>query len=339
MMNSAQAVDGTGSYAECRLCPHACKVNRLKGEFGICGEGAGMRIAFAGIHRGEEPPVSMPDGKKGSGTVFFSGCNLQCKHCQNFQISGRHASHPTLGRDVDPAEFAEICKALEEAGAANLNLVTGTHVIPSIIEGLQAARKSGVTLPVVWNTSGYESAEGLALIAPWVDVFLPDIKTLNTVTAGAICNAPDYGEYAALAVTRMAELRPLELFPDGSMRGTIVRHLVLPGAFEDTRQVLKWFAKQLKGRAIISLMVQFVKPFQDSTSAELSALQSISQYKGHIQDDQYDELIDELDALGIEEGFLQELGDELPWIPDFSKRNPFPEEFADPVWNWKEGFV
>lgn len=300
-------------YGACRLCPHACAVDRRNGKVGICGEGATMRIAWVGLHRGEEPPLI---GGRGSGTIFFTGCPLHCAYCQNCQISARHAA---VGTFVEIDEFAHLLVALQSFGAANINLVTGTHFIPSIIAGITMARDLGCTLPVVWNSSGFESVEALALIDPLIDTYLVDVKTFDRQVAKTFCGTPSYAQVIGPVMDFIIKHHPVTAMVDGVLRGTIVRHLLFPGTLEATSEVLRWFALHAKDAAWLSLMVQFVPPAE--IKADLP----------EVTETQYEQLLELLDELEIEEGFVQELADNIPWIPDFTRDNPFPESFADPL--------
>ena len=300
-------------YTPCTLCPHACAVDRVRGQRGICGETSEMRIVWMGLHRGEEPPLI---GANGSGTVFFTGCPLHCAYCQNCQISKRHADGGVV---VGIDEFADLLLGLQRMGAANANLVTGTHFIPSIVESLVLARKAGFTLPVVWNSSGFESVEALQLIDPFVDTYLIDVKTLDKTVAATFCGSASYAEAIGPVMRYLLEKHPVTTVDgEGSLHGLLVRHLVFPGTLAATEAVLRWFASHAKDHAWLSLMVQFVPP---EGNVGLPA----------ITEGEYDTLIGLLDALGIEDGFVQELADNIPWIPDFTRDNPFPEGFADPL--------
>ncbi|MDR1411817.1 MAG: radical SAM protein, partial [Spirochaetaceae bacterium] len=186
------------AYEHCRLCPRRCGADRRSAP-GFCGETSELRLASASIHRGEEPPIT---GSGGSGTVFITGCNLGCVFCQNRQIS-----RAEMGRAVSAGEFAAICLALEKKGAGNINLVTGSHAVPALAEGIRAAREQGLSVPVLWNSSAYESPETLALLAGTVDVYLPDLKTLDREIARRFFRAPDYPEQAAAAILYMLESR------------------------------------------------------------------------------------------------------------------------------------
>lgn len=313
-------------YSDCRLCPNLCGVDRTDGESGLCGESAEMRIAFAGIHRGEEPPISVVDGSfRGSGTIFFTGCTLGCYSCQNIQLSC--ASGKRLGTVVSIGEFASICLALQEAGAANINLVTGTHVIPSIRDGILLAREDGLVLPVVWNTSSFESVVGLEYIDPVVDVYLPDLKTLDPGVSMLTCGKSGYAQAAAEAIRFMMASKPLQWDGERLTGGVIMRHLVLPGYIDNTAAVLEWYSNHGKHDALLSLMVQFI------------AMDTDGSIEGSVTQREYDYILSLIDEFGIEDGFIQDLGDDEPWIPDFNDRNPFPQGFCDPVWHWRYGFI
>ena len=246
-------------YKKCCLCPRNCGVNRLAGRIGFCGESAELRLVFAGIHKGEEPPLT---GFGGSGTIFASGCGLRCVSCQNWQISGGMVPGSsfdsgnctgTLGRTVSTEEFAAICLALQDKGAENINIVTGNHAAPALAEGLTAARNAGLQIPVLWNSSGYESPESLEIISRHVETWLPDLKTLDNNVSASLLNAPDYPQAATAAIQRM-----LAFCREKQSGLVMIRHLILPGRLEATRTVLEWFAEKAAGPfAALSLMTQY----------------------------------------------------------------------------------
>jgi len=302
-------------YKNCLLCPRRCGVNREEGQRGFCGETAVLRLAFAGIHRGEEPPIT---GAGGSGTIFVSGCNLGCTFCQNYQISKEG-----IGRAVSREEFAGICLDLQKHGAENINIVTGSHAAEALALGIIAARKIGLSIPVLWNSSGYEGLEILDILNNVVDVYLPDLKTLDSEIAARFFNAPNYGEYAAAAILKMIEYRQLCL-NEKMLSGVMVRHLVIPGFLESTRQVLAWFAQNCKGRALLSLMTQYTPVGQDAKTPER-----------YISEDEYNSVLSMLDEYGIDDGFCQELVTGSDWLPDFTQANPFSSELSVPVWHYK----
>ncbi len=276
-----------------------------------------MRIASAVVHRGEEPPLVTG---MGSGAVFFSGCTLRCSFCQNMQISSGR-----MGTEVKPGCLAAVCEALRDAGAANINLVTGSQFIPGITAELAGFREKNPELPVVWNSSGYESEEGMEMIAPLVDVYLLDLKALSTDGAIKLLGRPDYPEAATRTALIAAEDHPPVFRGSALVGGTILRHLVMPGMEAEAEKVIEWFGKHLAGRALFSLMVQYIDPVHKEARKPRKKL--------------LEHLIDRLDRAGIEEGFIQESGDETDWFPDFGRINPFPEGYADPVWHWKSGFI
>ena len=272
---------------------------------------------MATLHRGEEPPLTTG---RGSGALFFSGCTLGCLDCQNCQLS-----RSQVGAPVDTDELARIMLALQEAGAANINLVTGTHFAPSIIESLEQAREQGLTLPTVWNTSGFESAATLELLDPWIDVYLSDIKTLSAESARRLTGRADYPVRVLEALPLMLAGRPLSYRDEALMRGVVVRHLVMPGGLNESLEVIRIFGEHVGDRALFSLMTQYIDPQKPEAGAKIS-------------ESGYDELIRALDAAGIDEGFIQEPSDETLWLPDFEADNPFPAEFSQVLWHWKAGF-
>jgi len=302
-------------YNPCNLCPRACGVNRLAGEIGVCGESAVLRLATAVIHKGEEPPLI---GTGGSGTIFVSGCNLGCSFCQNYQVSqGNQASR--IGKAESAEEFANICAALREAGAENINIVTGSHAVPGLIEGFIAARKIGVNLPILWNSSGYDSIPALELLKDYIDIYLPDLKTLDSEIAAKFFNAPDYPDIARAAILKMCD----NVRGSNMQEKVIVRHLVLPGFLESTRSVLRWFADNIKTRALLSLMTQYTPiPNRNREMPDR-----------YLSEDEYKTVLEWLEDFGIEDGFCQELVTGSSWLPDFKKHNPFSSKLSVPVWS------
>jgi len=314
-------------YTHCSLCPRACGVNRLAGKAGFCGETSEMRIAAALIHKGEEPPLT---GTGGSGTIFISGCNLGCVFCQNYQVSQEEITGGgSLGKPVSPEEFAAICSALQNAGAENVNIVTGSHAIPALVEGFDAARKAGVEIPILWNCSAYETQAALELLENYIDIYLPDLKTLDSKIAAKFFNAPDYPSVAANAILKMIEMvKSKEQKKESREQLTdcrvIVRHLILPRYLESTRSVLRWFADNVKDRALLSLMTQYTPiPGRGDIAPQR-----------YLTEDEYGIVLNWLDEFGIEDGFCQELVTENEWLPDFRRENPFPSKLSVPVWTW-----
>ncbi|NLZ77531.1 MAG: radical SAM protein [Spirochaetales bacterium] len=298
------------SYEACTLCPHRCLVNRVKGERGVCNESATVRIAWAGLHRGEEPPIS---GEAGSGMIFFSGCPLHCATCQNRQISARDG----YGLEIGLEELSTLMLALQEMETKTLNLVTGTHFIPSIVEALIGAKKRGLNLDVVWNSSGFESVEGLSLVDPYVDLYLIDLKTLDEGVARRFCGTVRYQRSIRTVFDHLIQKRRNTFIDDdGLLKGVLVRHLLFPGEFKATEEVLRYFADHLKESMHLSLMVQFEDPEGTDRFPKVSQ-------------EEYDRLLELLEELKIENGFVQEIEDSISWIPDFTKDEPFPPTFSE----------
>jgi putative pyruvate formate lyase activating enzyme len=314
-MISNSNIDVNYLYESCSLCPRNCKVNRHE-KTGYCNESSELRIACASIHKGEEPLIS---GSGGSGTIFVSGCNLGCIYCQNFQISQKSSCNNSLGRIVSNLEFAQICKTLEKEGAENINIVTGSHVIPAISLGIDIARDEGLKIPIVWNSSAYENVTAVEFLRGRVDVFLPDLKTLDPMISKNFFNAPDYPKAAAAAIIKMTEIS----------NNVIVRHLVIPEHLESTKNVLKWFSDNLKSKVMLSLLTQWTPA---GNFREKIPLQ-------YLNENDYETIIKWLEEFEIDNGYCQELVTGNAWLPDFKKLNPFSSELSKPVWHWSCGFV
>ncbi len=279
-------------YQNCKLCPRQCGVNRTSGITGICGADHHTLLVRAALHHWEEPCIS---GKNGSGTVFFSFCNLGCVFCQNFKVS-----RGQIGKIVTRRRLTEIFLELQSQGAHNLNLVTATHFLPDIIPAIMAAKEEGLHIPIVYNSGGYESLETLETLAKIVDVFLPDLKFASVTTGKELANAPDYFKVATTAIRRMAELvENCELDGNGLIRrGLIVRHLVLPGNTEESRIILKWIKDELPEWVMVSLMGQYL-PIGD--------LKKYPQLKRKLRHQEYESVVEYLYQLGLENGYVQEL--------------------------------
>lgn len=327
-------------YSNCHQCPRNCGIDRTKGRAGFCLEDSALRVSVACLHFGEEPPVAVHGG---SGTIFFTGCNLRCAFCQNYQISQQG-----MGKEVSKEEFAEICLKLEASGAENINLVTPSHHIPKIAQGLEEALKRGLKLPICWNSSGYDSLEMLKMLDGLVTIWLPDFKTLNPTLAKQLCAAEDYPQIAKKAISWMIEHNPLNLVEstkDGLtktkiMQGVIIRHLFLPGKFEETAEVLLWLKENADKKAIISLMSQYTPvPFKGSDTElkkRKNALSSIENRLVNTTEDQ--DLRDLIDAYDFDYLFYQDLTTDTDWLPDFNRKQPFSNALAKPIWQWKYGW-
>lgn len=340
--------DSSSFYNSCTQCPRSCKINRNQNQTGFCKESQELRIAFAGLHFGEEPLITVFGG---SGTIFFTGCTLRCAFCQNYQISQNG-----MGRPVTTEEFAQICLKLQNAGAENINLVTGSHHIPKIAEGIKAAKNAGVTVPFCWNSSAYETIEMLELLKGLVTIWLPDLKTLDSDFSKKLFSAPDYPETAKKAISWMIENNPLKIdekpwfegaksaewAEDGENRekmqqGVIIRHLYMPGRFEDTANVLQWLKENADKKAITSLMNQYTPvPFNEEASLAASRSKVLSTIQNRlVNESEFNDLQDLLEAYDFDYLFYQELTDDTSWLPDFTRPQPFSNKLAKPLWHFK----
>lgn len=327
-------MDTQSYYKHCAQCPRSCGVDRTAGQRGFCGEDDKLRAAVACLHFGEEPFVTVFGG---SGTIFITGCTLACAFCQNYQISQKG-----YGKEISAEEFARICIDLQKAGAENINIVTGSHQIPALAQGLKAARDLGLAIPICWNSSGYESVETLELLRGLVDIWLPDIKTLNAALSKKLFNAPDYPETAKAALLWMMETSPLKIVEikkhgetrEKIMSGVIARHLFLPGRFEDSADVLDWLKKNADGRAVISLMSQYTPvPFKEEAEALQKRLAALEDVQNRLVSKEEDaDLQDLIEAYDFETLFYQELSDDTSWLPDFTRPEPFGNKLAKVLW-------
>ena len=236
----------------CTLCPRRCRVDRHAGEIGVCGIGARARVASYGPHFGEEGVLVGPGG---SGTIFLTGCSLRCCFCQNFDIS--QGDEP--GQEVDDGDFAAIMLELQARGCSNINLVTPSHVVPQILAALLRAVEGGLRIPLVYNSSGYDSAPTLDLLAGAVDIYLPDLKFWLPATAGRYADAPDYPDIARQAIRSMPrQVGDLEAGADGlARRGLLVRHLLMPGQGEETAAILGFLATEISPSTYVNIMAQY----------------------------------------------------------------------------------
>ena len=324
-------------YESCHLCPRNCGAPRTAGPAGFCQEPARVRAGVACLHFGEEPPITVHGG---SGTIFISGCNLGCAFCQNYQISQQG-----MGADLSPKDFAKVCLALEAAGAENINIVTGSHTVPAIVAGLTEARLQGMSLPICWNSSAYEKVEVLQQLKGLVDIWLPDFKTINPETSAALFQAKDYPQRAQESILFMVENSPLKLQQmkgrDKMLQGVIVRHLFLPGHFEDTLLTLEWLKKHVDEKAYLSLMSQYTPvPFVEEAEKLARRQNQLSALENRlVSQEEFQDLQDILAAFDFKYLFYQELVEDTEWLPDFNRVQPFSYELAKPVWHWREGFV
>jgi putative pyruvate formate lyase activating enzyme len=242
--------------SDCDLCPRQCRVDRTAGERGICEQTDQIRISSANLHFGEEPPIS---GNRGSGTIFLSGCNLKCSYCQNYPIS--QMGH---GKDISPLDLVDRMFELENRGAHNINFVTPTHYSARIAEAIMTARKRGLKVPIVWNSSGYDSVDVLECLEGMVEVYMPDMRYGESEPARCYSNAPDYPQVNREAISEMyRQVGTLEVDSDGiARRGLLIRHLVLPNKLSATDKIFEFIAEEISTETHISLMSQYFPAYR-----------------------------------------------------------------------------
>lgn len=292
---------------DCTLCPRACHANRLAGQVGYCGQPATLRAARASLHLWEEPCIS---GEQGSGTVFFSGCNMRCIFCQNHNIAIGKA-----GKELSLERVADIFLELQEQGANNINLVTPSHYIPQIVYCLELAKAKGLSIPIVYNTSSYEEVASLKLLEGLVDIYLPDLKYYSADLAKEFSNAPNYFEKASAAIAEMYRQVGAPLIDDATglmRRGVIVRHLLLPGQTKDSKKILRYLHETYGNDIYVSIMNQYTPLPQVANHPILDR---------KVTDEEYERVLRFCDAIGIEQGYMQE-GEAASdsFIPEFDGR-------------------
>ena len=307
---------------DCRLCPRDCGVNRAAGERGYCESGPAAVVSHGLLHFGEEPVLSGARGgpddrnktrgeRAGSGTIFFAGCNLKCRFCQNYQLSwlGR-------GRPVKDEELAGMMLDLQDKGALNINLVSPTHFLLPILRALRIACSKGLEIPLVFNSNGYEKASLLALLEGIIDIYLPDLKYFSSLLSLRISGAADYFAQAGEAVKEMACQQPGLVLDDQGIarRGLIVRHLVLPGQIGDTRAILEWLAKELGTSVPVSLMSQYHPCFRPPEDM-----------KSPLKKEEYRQALSVAEERGFECLFVQpdSFTPDEHLVPDFDRAEPF----------------
>ena len=288
----------------CTLCPRNCKVNRLEGKLGRCKAGAKVKIALADLHFYEEPCIS---GKEGSGTVFFTGCNLSCMFCQNYKISQEY-----MGEEIEINELADKFLELQEKGANNINLVTGFMFVPQIVEALKIAKNKSLNIPVVYNTSGYESVSTLKMLEGFVDIYLPDLKYGYDDLGKNLSNVNDYFEVASKALKEMKrQVGSNMTFDDRGMlkRGMIVRHLVLPNHLQNSKKALKWIRENLGKDIYVSVMAQYFPCYKAKDDKDIGR---------KITQEEYNEIYEYFESLGLHNGYMQDIEEyEEKYVPKF----------------------
>lgn len=300
---------------DCRLCPRECRADRLAGENGFCGAGAEAKVAAVSVHHGEEPPIS---GTMGSGTVFFSHCNMRCLFCQNYPIS-----QYGVGRETGIGQLGERLLRLQEKGVHNVNFVTPTPHIPHLIGSVSYSRKNGLKVPVVYNTNGYDSPEALALLDGTVDIYLPDMKYRSEGLSERVSETPEYPARNDRAVVEMLrQVGPLALGKDGiAVRGVLIRHLVLPGRVAETKKVLRHIRETFGPDIPLSLMGQYFPAYKapsipPSGRGDLHAKRggrdpAASPFARKLSPSEYDRAIAHALELGLGNTFIQDDPDRI----------------------------
>ena len=287
----------------CADCGRACHAERTEERgTGFCGCGLLPRAALARAHFGEEPCIS---GTKGSGTVFFCGCSLGCVFCQNYEIS-----QLGNGKEITVERLAEIFLEQQQRNVENINLVTPTSYVPQIIEALKLAKERGLKLPIVYNTNGYENVETIKMLNGYIDIYLPDLKYSDNELAVRLSNAPKYFEIATDAIKEMYNQVGVPIFnEDGIMqKGIMIRHLVLPNNIENSKKVLKWISEELPKEVYVSVMAQYFPTYK--------AKDNVYGINRKLYNEEWKEIQREISNLGIENGFIQELGEhEEEYVP------------------------
>lgn len=288
---------------KCVLCPRKCLAERNSGKIGYCGAGDKIKIAKAMLHMWEEPPIS---GENGSGAVFFSNCTLRCEFCQNFKISAEG-----FGKEITEKRLAEIFLELQEKGAHNINLVSPTPYVDEIKRAIDSIR-GDLKIPVVYNTSGYETAQTIKGLDGYVDIFLPDLKYVDSCASKELSHAENYFEFAGKAIIQMQKQTGANTYDKNGMlkKGIIVRHMVLPGYVENSLAVLKWVSENLPlDDILVSIMSQYT-PFHNA--------HNFPKINRRLSEEEYERVLDFADELGIENGFIQELSSaKEEYTPEF----------------------
>ena len=285
---------------KCAICPHNCGINRLNNQIGRCKSKDTVKVALYSTHNFEEPCIS---GKKGSGTVFFSNCNMNCVFCQNYEISQQGK-----GKEISIEELADVFIKQQEKDVENINLVTPTSYVPQIIEAIKIARKNGLKLPIVYNTNGYEKVETLKMLEGYVDIYLPDFKYSDDELGKRLSKVDNYFEIATEALKEMYRQTGKAVFNgEGIMqKGMIIRHLVLPNHILNSRRVLKWINENMHD-VYVSVMAQYFPTYK---------AKEIDDINRKLTKEEYEQIENYLYRLDLENGYIQELGEhEEEYVP------------------------
>ena len=289
---------------KCTICPRDCKINRLDGKVGNCGATDKVEISLVSLHNFEEPCIS---GTNGSGTIFFTHCNLHCKYCQNYEIS----QGKVKGREVTTEELALIMIEQQKRGAHNINLVTPTMYAYQIKESISIAKGKGLEIPIIYNSNGYESTETLKNLEGYIDVYLPDLKYYSDEIAIKYSKAPNYFEIATNAINEMIRQVGVPIFDEKGLikKGVMIRHLVLPNHLQNTKNILKWIKENINENIYVDVMAQYFPTYKAKEDDKINRKLSNKEYK---------EIEKYLYLLDMKNGYIQELGShEEEYVPNF----------------------
>ena len=287
----------------CTICPHNCKINRNNGQIGRCRSGDKVKIALASVHNYEEPCIS---DKNGSGTIFFSNCNLSCIYCQNYKIS-----QLGKGYELSVEELANIMLKQQEKGVNNINLVTPTMYVYQIIEAIKIARKRGLKIPIIYNTNGYENVKTIQHLNGYVDIYLPDLKYYSNEISKKYSKIDNYFKYATEAIKEMYKQVGSPIFDENGIikKGLIIRHLVLPNHLQNSKHILKWIKENMPEDTYVSVMAQYFPTYKAKEDNLINRKLNKKEYR---------EIEELLYTLNLENGYMQELGEhEEEYVPNF----------------------
>lgn len=296
-----EQIENIPQLKKCNLCPHKCNIDRSNGKIGRCKATDKVKIALYSIHKFEEPCIS---GENGSGTIFFSNCNLNCIYCQNYEIS-----QLGKGKDITIEELANIFLKQQEKQVENINLVTPTSYMLQIIEAIKIAKRKGLHIPIIYNTNAYEKVEALKLLEGYIDVYLPDLKYAENRLGLEYSKINDYFEVATKAIQEMIrQVGMPKLNETGTMKkGVMIRHLVLPNHLENSKKVLKWIKNHLPSEIYVSVMAQYFPTYEAKKVENLNRKLTQAEWQ---------EIQDYIEELEIENGYVQELGEhEEEYVP------------------------
>ena len=287
---------------KCNVCPRECKVNRIEGQVGNCRASNKIEISLVSLHMYEEPCIS---GENGSGTIFFSHCNLHCMFCQNYEIS----QNINKGREITIEELSDIMINQQEKGAHNINLVTPTMYVYHIKEAIKIAKEKGLNIPIIYNSNGYEKVETLKELEGYIDVYLPDLKYYSDEIAIKYSKAPNYFEVASKAILEMVRQVGGPKFDENGIiqKGVMIRHLILPNHMQNTKNILKWIKENMPEKVYINVMAQYFPTYKAKEDALINRKLTRKEYK---EIEKYFYLLD------FKNGYIQELGEhEEEYVP------------------------